>query len=295
MERYFAVIGDPIAHSLSPVMHQAGYKALGLSAQYLKFKVETQKLPEAIAGLRALGFSGCNITIPHKESVLCCVDELTPEAKRAGAVNTLKFTPEKIIGHNTDGLGFVRSIRGKLDKFEGRQAVILGAGGAARGIALTLAELGMNLLILNRTPEKASELVEDIRSVGGSASSGELRPGAWQKSVDLLVQTTSVGLHGESFPFELIDLSPRALVVDVIFGSKVTPFLQKAQALGCHTLNGLGMLLYQGALAWEFWLGGLAPVEVMWAALQNEVDAPTDAEYRVPHSLVEVGVSRLDD
>ncbi len=273
MELYFAVIGDPIAHSLSPVMHQAGYNALGLRAQYLKFKVETQKLPEAISGLRALGFSGCNVTIPHKESVIRCVDELTPEAQRAGAVNTIRFTPEKIIGHNTDGLGFVRSIQGKMDTFKGRQAVILGAGGAARGIALTLAELGMNLLILNRTPEKTSELVENIRCVGGSASSGELQPGAWLKSVDLLVQTTSVGLHGESYPFDLTGLSPQALVADVIFGPSVTPFLQNAQSLGCDTLNGLGMLLHQGALAWEFWLGGSAPVEQMWAALLNEVEA----------------------
>ena len=273
MEQHFAVIGDPIAHSLSPVMHEAGYKALGLKARYLKFKVEAEKLSEAIFGLRALGFSGCNVTIPHKERVLHCVDELTPEAKRAGAVNTIKFTPEKLIGHNTDGLGFVRSIQGKMDNFKGRQAVILGAGGAARGIAFALAELGMDLLILNIIPEMASELVKDIRSVGGSASSGEFKTGAWLKSVDLLVQATSVGLHGESYPFELTGISPQALVVDVIFGPKATPFLQNAQSLGCNTLNGLGMLLYQGALAWEFWLGGQAPVEQMWAALLNAIES----------------------
>ncbi|MHB8124033.1 MAG: shikimate dehydrogenase [Desulfitobacteriaceae bacterium] len=272
MEQYFAVIGNPIAHSLSPIMHQAGYEALGLKARYLKFKVEAEKLPEAISGLRALGFSGCNVTIPHKESVLRCVDELTPEAKRAGAVNTIKFTPEKIIGHNTDGLGFVRSIQGKMDNFKGRQAVILGAGGAARGIALALAELGMNLLILNIIPEMASQLVQDIRSVGGSASSGEFKTGAWLKSADLLVQATSVGLHGESYPIELTGLSPQALVVDVIFGPRRTPFLQNAQSLGCNTLDGLGMLLYQGALAWEFWLDGQAPVEQMWAALLKEIE-----------------------
>jgi shikimate dehydrogenase (EC 1.1.1.25) len=273
MEQYFAVIGDPIAHSLSPVMHEAGYKALGIEARYFKFKVEANKLKEAVSGLRALGFTGCNVTIPHKESVLSYMDEITVEAKRAGAVNTIKFTPEKIIGHNTDGLGFVRSIQEKMGDLKDRQAVILGAGGAARGIGMTLANLGVNLLILNIIPEMAAQLVQDIRSAGGNAESGEFKPGAWLKNVDLLVQATSVGLHGENYPFELTGISQKTLVVDIIFGPKPTPFLQNAQSLGCETLNGLGMLLHQGALAWEFWLGGKAPVEPMWAALLNEVEA----------------------
>jgi shikimate dehydrogenase len=273
MKKYFAVIGDPIAHSLSPVMHEAGYKALGIEARYLKFRVEANKLQEAVTGLRALGFSGCNVTIPHKERVLGYMDELTVEAKRAGAVNTIKFTPDKIIGHNTDGLGFVRSIQEKMDNLKGCKAVILGAGGAARGIGMTLADLGVDLLILNIIPEMTAQLVKDIRSAGGNAVGGEFKPGEWLKDADLLVQTTSVGLHGENYPFELTGISPKTLVVDILFGPKPTPFLKNAQSLGCETLNGLGMLLYQGALAWEFWLGGKAPVEPMWASLLNEVDA----------------------
>ncbi|MDD2234365.1 MAG: shikimate dehydrogenase [Desulfitobacteriaceae bacterium] len=273
MEQYFAVIGDPIAHSLSPVMHEAGYKALGIEARYLKFRVEANKLNEAVSGLRALGFSGCNVTIPHKERVLRYIDELTIEAKRAGAVNTIKFTPEKIIGHNTDGLGFVRSIQEKVANLKDCKAVILGAGGAARGIGMALANSGVNLLILNIAPEMTEQLVRDIRSAGGSAVGGEFKPGAWLKDADLLVQATSVGLHGENYPFELTGISPKTLVVDILFGPKPTPFLQNARSLGCDTLNGLGMLLYQGALAWEFWLGGKAPVEPMWTALLNEVEA----------------------
>jgi shikimate dehydrogenase len=273
MEKYFAVIGNPIAHSLSPLMHEAGYKALGIEARYLKFKVEADKLQEAVLGLRALGFSGCNVTIPHKERVLGYLDELTIEAKRAGAVNTIKFTPEKIIGHNTDGLGFVRSIQEKMGDFKDRRAVILGAGGAARGIGMALANSGMNLLILNIIPEMTAQLVQDIRSAGGNAEGGEFKPGAWLKNADLLVQATSVGLHGENYPFELSGISPRTLVVDIILGPKPTPFLENAQSLGCGTLNGSGMLLYQGALAWEFWLGGNAPVEAMRAALLHEVEA----------------------
>jgi shikimate dehydrogenase len=277
MESYFAVIGNPIAHSLSPVMHQAGYRALNLKARYLKFKVEAERLAEAIFGLRALGFSGCNVTIPHKESVLPYMDELTSEAKHIGAVNTIKFTPEKIIGHNTDGFGFVRSIQGKMADFPGKQAVILGAGGAARAIAFTLAKLGMNILILNIIPEMTSKLVGDICAAGGNAVGAEFKPGAWLQNTDLLVQTTSVGLQGENYPFDLTGISPQTLVVDIIFGPKVTPFLQNARSLGCLALDGTGMLLHQGALAWEFWLGGQAPVAEMQAALLQAIESKQDS------------------
>jgi shikimate dehydrogenase len=277
MESYFAVIGNPIAHSLSPVMHQAGYRALNLEARYLKFKVEAERLFEAVLGLRALGFAGCNVTIPHKESILPYMDELTPEAKRIGAVNTIKFTSQKIIGHNTDGLGFVRSIQGKITEFAGKKAVILGAGGAARAIAFTLAGLGMEILILNIIPEMTSRLVSDIRAVGGDISGAEFKPGAWLQNTNLLVQATSVGLQGEKYPFELTGISPQTLVVDVIFGPKPTPFLENARALGCVALDGTGMLLHQGALAWEFWLGGRAPVAEMQAALLQAIESKQES------------------
>lgn len=271
MEKHYAVIGDPIQHSLSPWMHNAGYEALGVVAEYHRFHVEASHLAEAVLGLRALGFSGWNVTLPHKESIISLLDTLTPQAKRAGAVNTVKIHEGQLIGHNTDGDGFVRSVGEELNGFKGKKAVLLGAGGASKGIALALAEQGMHLHILNRTPEKSMGLVQVIQREGGTATSGTFAPGDWLEDVDLLVQTTSVGLHREPFPFSLAGISKQALVVDIIFNPMETVFLKEAKNLGCRTQNGIGMLLYQGALAWEFWLGGKAPVEEMGQALKNQL------------------------
>lgn len=271
MEKHYAVIGHPIEHSLSPAMHNAGYQALGLDVEYQRFHVAPDRLSEAVEGLCALGFSGWNVTLPHKEKIIPLLDTLTPQARRAGAVNTVKIHEGQRIGHNTDGDGFVRSIEEALNGFKGKKAVLLGAGGAAKGIALALAEQGMHLHILNRTSEKAETLVQVIQREGGTATSGVFAPGDWLRDVDLLVQTTSAGLHGEPFPFSVQGISEQALVVDIIFNPWETSFLREAKKQGCRTLNGLGMLLYQGALAWEFWLGGQAPVEAMRKALQEQL------------------------
>ncbi|TGE34202.1 shikimate dehydrogenase [Desulfosporosinus sp. Sb-LF] len=271
MEKHYAVIGTPIDHSLSPWMHNAGYKALGIDAEYQRFNVEPSHLAEAVEGLCSLGFSGWNVTLPHKEPIISLLDALTPEARRAGAVNTVKILDGQRIGHNTDGVGFVRSVQDDLKGFKGKKAVLLGAGGAAKGIALALAEQEMELHILNRTPEKASELVQAIQREGGIATSGLFAPGKWLEGVDLLVQTTSVGLHGESFPFSLKGISDQTLVVDIIVNPRETVFLQEARKQGCRTLDGSGMLLFQGVLAWEFWLGGQAPVEAMRQALKGQL------------------------
>ncbi|HUX46871.1 MAG TPA: shikimate dehydrogenase [Desulfosporosinus sp.] len=271
MKKHYAVIRDPIEQSLSPWMHNAGYEALGIKAEYQRFHVEPSRLAEEVDGLCALRFSGWNVTLPHKETIISLLDTLTPEARRAGAVNTVKIHEGQRIGHNTDGDGFIRSVEGNLNGFKGKKAVLLGAGGASKGIALALAAQGMYVHILNRTPEKATVLVQKIQREGGTATSGVLAPGDWLEDVDLLVQTTSVGLHGEPFPFSVQGITDRALVVDIIFNSRDTVFLTDAKKQGCRTLNGLGMLLYQGAYAWEFWLGGQAPVEVMRQALKEQI------------------------
>lgn len=271
MEKHYSVIGDPIEHSLSPGMHNAGYEALGIDAVYQRFHVEPSHLAEAVEGLCVLGFSGWNVTLPHKSTIMPFLDTLTPEAKCAGAVNTVKRHEGLLIGHNTDGHGFIRSVEGTMNGFIGKKAVLLGAGGASKGIAVALAAQGMQLHILNRTPEKATALAELINQSGGTATSGELALGDWGKDVDLLVQTTSVGLHGEPFPFSVQGITDRALVVDIIFNPRETAFLQDARKQGCRTMNGLGMLLYQGAYAWEFWLGGQAPVEVMRQSLKEQL------------------------
>lgn len=264
MEKHFAVIGDPIAHSLSPAMHRGGYREVGLEADYIRLRVQASALPQAVQGLKALGFSGWNVTVPFKEQIIPLLDELTPEALQAGAVNTVKVAENgRLIGHNTDGKGFVRSLQESLKLEKGMCVVILGAGGAAKGIAMALLPYKVKMTIINRTQERAQHLAGLINRLGGDANTQPWEPGDWLKSAQLLVQTTSLGLKQEAYPFSLKEISPQTLVVDIIFNPWETPFLREARELGCRTLNGAGMLLYQGALAWEFWLGGQAPVAGM--------------------------------
>lgn len=264
MEKHFAVIGNPIAHSLSPAMHRGGYQELGLEVDYLRLQVESNELPQAVQGLRALGFSGWNVTVPFKEQIIPFLDELTPEALKAGAVNTVKVAEDgRLLGHNTDGNGFIRSLQDDLKLEKGMQVVILGAGGAAKGIAMALLPYDVKITVLNRTVKRAQQLVDLINSQGGDAVTKPWGAGDWLNSAQLLVQTTSLGLKQEQYPFSLQGISNETLVVDIIFNPWETPFLREAREQGCRTLNGAGMLLYQGALAWEFWLGGQAPVEGM--------------------------------
>lgn len=267
MEKYFAVMGHPIAHSLSPQMHKAGFAAKGLNADYLRFDVQPEHLQVAVQGLKVLGFMGWNVTLPHKETIIPFLDELTLDAERVGAVNTVKRVGDRLIGHNTDGGGFIRSVETQLGSFRGKRAVILGAGGAARGISFALAGQGMKLEIHNRTPEKAQRLAEDLRASGAEANWGELPSELELGGLDLLVQTTSIGLHGERYPVLLRGCTKDTLVVDIIFNPWQTPFLKAAQMSGCQTLNGLDMLLFQGSLAWEFWFEKEAPVNEMREAL----------------------------
>lgn len=264
MEKHFAVIGNPIAHSLSPAMHRGGYQERGLEVDYLRLQVESNDLPQAVQGLKALGFSGWNVTVPFKEQIIPFLDKLTPEALKAGAVNTVKVAEDgRLLGHNTDGNGFIRSLQDDLKLEKGMQVVILGAGGAAKGIAMALLPYNVKITVLNRTAERAQQLVDLINSQGGDAVTKPWGAGDWLNSAQLLVQTTSLGLKQEQYPFSLQGISNETLVVDIIFNPWETPFLREAREQGCRTLNGAGMLLYQGALAWEFWLGGQAPVEGM--------------------------------
>ncbi|MGE4271571.1 MAG: shikimate dehydrogenase [Desulfitobacterium sp.] len=267
MEKHFAVIGDPIAHSLSPIMHQAGYKAAGYEADYQKFEVKPEALGEAVRGLKALGFTGWNVTVPHKEAIIPHLDELTVEAQRAGAVNTVKLMQNRLVGHNTDGSGFVRSLKDHLELDKSKKIAILGAGGAAKGIAMALAPFNVQLMILNRTPERAAELAQRVREQGGQATQEAWGWGEWIAQADCLIQTTSIGLKNQPYPFSLEGISPGCLVVDIIFNPWETPFLKSAKALDCQVLNGIDMLLYQGVNAWEFWFEDRAPVEAMRKAL----------------------------
>jgi shikimate dehydrogenase len=268
----YAIIGYPVEHSLSPKMHEAGFKAAGLPATYDRITVQPTQLADSIEYLKINGYDGWNVTYPLKEKIIPFIDVLTPEARNIGAVNTVKVQNGRLYGHNTDGGGFIQALLSKGFTFKGKEVVILGAGGAAKAIAATLASLQVKMLILNRSEEKAGTLAGQVNRLGGNAVSGVLAPGCWLKAVDLLIQTTSVGMKDEAYTIDLQGLNPSAWAVDLIYHPPVTDFMAQAAACGCRSMNGLDMLLFQGVLAWEFWLERKAPLDIMQKVLQEKLE-----------------------
>ncbi|NLK51368.1 MAG: shikimate dehydrogenase [Syntrophomonadaceae bacterium] len=278
--RILGVMGYPVAHSFSPVMYNAAFAHSGLDWVYLAFSVPPGNLPEALAGLRALGMTGANLTIPHKEAALKHLDYLTPEADLIGAVNVLRIENDLLIGHNTDGTGFLQSLSREANFIpQQKKVLILGAGGAARAVALTLARRGaLEIVIANRTQQRGVELALEVQKKTGVKAEGiSLEPEALAAAVqtaDLVVQASSVGMYPQSEApdwFKPEWLSPSTLVCDLIYRPRPTRFLQLADQRGCLTLDGLGMLLYQGVQSFTWWTGLTAPVEIMRQALERWV------------------------
>jgi shikimate dehydrogenase len=268
------IIGWPVEHSLSPAIHNAAFHTLALDWVYVALPVPPGNLPKAVAGLKALGIAGANVTMPHKEEAVMLVDVLAPEAARLRAVNTLVLREDSLVGYNTDAPGFHRFITRDAG-FEpaGKAALLIGAGGAARACALALAEGGLARLVVSvRTPARTRLLtsalegqavtVDTVSLAGAEASLGE---------VDLVVNATPVGLAGERLP--LAGFRPEQTVVDLVYVPPVTPLLEDARAAGARALGGLGMLLHQAALAVELWTGRLPPLSVMSAAALAELSA----------------------
>ncbi|MCC6484090.1 MAG: shikimate dehydrogenase [Armatimonadetes bacterium] len=270
-----AVFGCPIDHSRSPVMHNAAIRALGLDAVYVPFRVEPGRLPEAIAGMRALGMGGVNLTIPLKEMAVALVDRLSPEAQRIGAVNTLWWDNDMLAGHSTDGEGFLRS----LQEFQGglpRRALVLGAGGSARAVCFALADHGVKITIANRTLEKGQKIaVEIARIVQGSHPSAiSTEPDDLRDAVrhsDLIVNCTSVGMgsKADSSPLPPDCIDGHHVVYDLIYNPSQTRLLVEAREKGARVLNGVDMLVHQGALSFELWTGIAPPLDVMKNAVQG--------------------------
>jgi shikimate dehydrogenase len=273
--RVFIVFGDPVEHSLSPVMQNAALQAAGIDGLYIPWRVKPAGLPIAFESLRRMeNFGGANVTLPHKEQAASLVDELSSEATAVGAVNTLVPRGGHLLGANTDGQGFLRSLQEEAGFVpRGRQAVILGAGGAARAVAWSLAEAGVSrLLILNRTVERAESLAVLVSRGCGVSAIGlcPSDPRVPEKLADseLLVNATAVGLAASDPPaINPALLHPRILVYDLIYRPRETALLREAKKRGCRVLGGLGMLLYQGALAFELWTGQKASEEAMRRAL----------------------------
>jgi len=277
------VIGWPVAHSLSPRMHNRAFARLDMNWVYVPFAVRPEDLETAVAGLRALSVRGFNVTIPHKTAIIPFLDRLTPLASAIGAVNTVINQDGYLVGDNTDGIGFVRSLREEADfDPKGSRVVLLGAGGAARAVAFALAQAGAaRLVIANRTVARAEELAAAVAGQGAEAvalplDSPEL--GEELAGADLLVQTTPAGLAGgdeDRLPVPETWLDPPLIVCDIVYNPPLTPLLAAARRRGLRVVPGWGMLLYQGTAAFERWTGRPAPVAVMREALLQALDTPS--------------------
>lgn len=262
----FGLLGNPVSHSLSPPMHEAAYREVGMDARYVTFEPESEDLETAIEGAHALGIRGLNVTIPFKRDVLalCEPDEL---ARRIGAVNTVDFSSRKPTGHNTDAVGVTRALKHHDVSLTGR-AVVVGAGGAGRAVAFALAAEGMAVEIANRTAERAHELATEIDGASGHGldALGELLIGT-----DVLVNATSVGMDGDESPVPSETLHGDFAVLDAVYSPVETRLLREAAAAGATTVDGAWMLLYQGVAAFERWTGRAAPVAVMNEALRARI------------------------
>ena len=271
------VLGHPVTHSLSPVIHQAAFAATGVNAAYLPWVVAPDRLAEAVRGLRAMeNLLGANVTVPHKEAIVPLLDGLTLEAEAFGAVNTLLPRDGKLIGDNTDGAGFLAALRADLGcEAEGLSAVVLGAGGAARAVAMSLARAGAQRIVLaNRSLDRARHLATWVAARYPACEvTAQALQTEWQVSevpeIRLLVNTTSVGLHA-SDPrlFDYASLSAQTKVCDLIYNPPETALLRWARSRGCRVANGMGMLVHQAALAFERWTGNPAPVQAMREAVR---------------------------
>ena len=267
----YGVIGDPISHSLSPSLHNPAFAALGIDAVYVTFRVSPSSLEDALRGLLALNVQGINVTVPHKSEVFQYVDEVTDTARRIGAVNTLRNDSGHWIGENTDATGFIRSLEPLGLSLPGSSVGMLGAGGAAKGVAVGLLEAGVSrLFISNRSYDRATVLAELLKaSFGQQSVSAVSLEELEKKELNLLVNTTTVGSDGHSSPAKLNRFDKLGAVTDIIYRPSRTPLLLEAEKLGLPNLNGGGMLLYQGISAFSFWTRRTAPEIIMRKALDE--------------------------
>jgi len=263
------IIGDPIEHTMSPVMHNAAFQKLGLDFVYLPFRVKKEALSGAVDGVRTLNIKGLNVTIPHKVAIIPFLDKLDPLAEKIGAINTIVNDGGVLTGYNTDATGFLQALLEQGVEPEGKTTVILGAGGASRAISFILAERGAHLVILNRQVSRAEELAQRIAQVFEkditALTLGEENLAKVLAKADILVNTTSVGMNPDidKTPVPAGLLKPGLIVFDIVYNPVQTRLLKEAEAAGAKTINGLDMLVWQGAMAFEKWTGQKAPFDLM--------------------------------
>jgi len=270
VKKVYGVIGDPIEHSLSPVMHNAAFEALGLDAIYLAFRVAEHELGDAIRGAKSLGIAGLNVTIPLKEKALAFVDA-DDVATRIGAINTIDFTSGTPTGYNTDGIGALTVLKERVGEIRGKEVLILGAGGAARAIAFYLDAEGARLTIANRTEDRAAMLASSLHNADFiSLREEELKRHI--RDADILINTTPVGMYPRA-DATLVNagmMHSELVVFDIVYNPAETKLLREAKKAGVQTIiEGVKMLVYQGAASFRIWTGMEPPVEVMESAVRK--------------------------
>lgn len=273
------LIGYPVSHSISPQMHNAAFAELGIDWCYVPLPVATDppgRIGEALFGLRAMGFRGNNVTVPHKQNVIPFMDKVSTAVQAIGAVNTIRYEKDgTFFGDNTDAPGFIRDLEDHDVEILGKKALVLGAGGSARAVVFGLADAGCRqVTILNRTRSKAEELAATMQTFfpGCTIASGSTPQDIAQyaESADLIVNATSLGMtpNIDTIPWdEALPFQPNQVVYDLVYNPAETRFLAKAKADGATPINGLGMLVWQGAISLEIWTGEDAPSKVMFQAV----------------------------
>ncbi len=267
--RVCGVIGEPIEHTLSPLMHNAAFEALKLDYVFLAFRVKPAEVESAVNGMRALNIRGLNITMPHKSTVIKHLDRVDLSAQIVNSVNTVLNKENLLFGFNTDGVGALKALKENGVELKGRKVLLLGAGGAARAIAYTMAKEADELAVLNRTVKQAQALAKLLeKSFNKKISTGSLSPTDIQsnlKDSDILINATSVGMkpRAEESPVPLKLLRSNLAVMDIVYNPLETKLAKEAKAAGARVVSGVEMLIYQGAASFELWTGKSAPIEVM--------------------------------
>ena len=266
MEKLFAVLGDPIGHSMSPMMHNDLFSYYDIDAHYLPFQIKAENLEDAVKGLKAIGAAGFNVTVPHKSKIIPFLDEIDELALQIGAVNTVVNENGRLKGYNTDGLGFLTGLQLYVPSISGQKVLIIGAGGAAKAIYFTIAKNNpAKVDIANRTVDKAIKLVEECPFSASSKAISLQDANRDLGLYDLIIQTTMIGMAPKisESPITLTNLKKQAMVCDIIYNPLETQLLLEAKQMGARVQNGLDMFVYQGALAFERWTGIFPDVERM--------------------------------
>jgi shikimate dehydrogenase len=258
--RVVGIIGDPVGHSRSPAMHNAAFDALGLDWAYVAFPVARGDGAAAVRAVTTLGLAGLNVTMPHKADAAAACDDLAPEAAALRAVNTVVNADGALVGHSTDGDGFLHALDDEGIEVAGHRVLVVGAGGAARAITHALGRVGAHVTVAARRPDaarSAAALAPDVDAVG--------LDGIAVERFDLVVNATPLGMEGEAPPFDTAKLHTGQFVYDTVYPAE-TPLLREARARGLRAAGGLGMLVHQGALSFSLWTGVEPPLDVMRAA-----------------------------